>query len=202
MKNTGNIFLGLAAAGMLFATSFKPETGRKDVVYVPLIIDEIVDHTMVVDSTQSQSISIPEGYPIDPIFLKKSIIKSSQFGKRFHPIFRKWKMHAGIDMGAKKGTPIKTTADGRVVRIQRSRKGYGLNVIIQHTDKRYSTLYAHMSEIGVETNQQVKAGTVIGLVGSTGASTGPHLHYEIMIREEGDAKFKKVNPLPFILGRK
>ena len=102
MKNTGNIFLGLAAAGMLFATSFKPETGRKDVVYVPLIIDEIVDHTMVVDSTQSQSISIPEGYPIDPIFLKKSIIKSSQFGKRFHPIFRKWKMHAGIDMGAKK----------------------------------------------------------------------------------------------------
>lgn len=106
---------------------------------------------------------------------------SSRFGKRHHPTLSRMKMHHGVDYAARTGTPIKAAGDGKV--IFRGRKGgYGKTVILQHGG-RYSTLYAHMSRFqrGVYNGKRVKQGQIIGYVGSTGRSTGPHLHYEFRV---------------------
>jgi murein DD-endopeptidase MepM/ murein hydrolase activator NlpD len=99
-------------------------------------------------------------------------------------------LHRGVDFKAPKGTPILATADG-TVEFADEEKRYGLKVVIQH-DGEYKSLYAHMSEIKVQAGQQVKKGTVIGLVGSSGLSTAPHLHYEII--KNG----KAVNPADYL----
>jgi murein DD-endopeptidase MepM/ murein hydrolase activator NlpD len=204
MKHAGKIFLTLTATGMLLAPSFMPSNVEKNtVVYMPVNYDKIIDHRMP-DTPAIVEVPIPYGYPVDSAVLKKSIHKSSGFGYRMHPIWKKRKLHAGLDMSAKTGTPIITTGDGQVIRIQRRRTGYGWNVVIQHSDHKYRTLYAHMSAIDVKIGQSVKAGDVIGAVGSTGASTGPHLHYEVMVMKAGKSgkgRFKKVDPVPFIEGR-
>lgn len=104
---------------------------------------------------------------------------SSRFNpNRRHPVLNKIRAHNGVDYAAPTGTPIKATGNGRVVLAGR-KGGYGNTVIIQH-GKSYRTLYAHMKGFakGIRTGQQVKQGQVIGYVGSTGLSTGPHLHYE------------------------
>ena len=106
---------------------------------------------------------------------------SSRFGKRKHPTLSRMKLHKGVDYAAKTGTPIKAAGDGKVT--FRGRKGgYGKTVILQHGG-RYSTLYAHMSRFkkGVYAGKRVKQGQIIGYVGSTGRSTGPHLHYEFRV---------------------
>jgi murein DD-endopeptidase MepM/ murein hydrolase activator NlpD len=106
---------------------------------------------------------------------------SSRFGKRRHPTLSRMKMHHGVDYAARTGTPIKAAGDGKVT--FRGRKGgYGKTVILQHGG-RYSTLYAHMSRFkrGVYAGKRVKQGQIIGYVGSTGRSTGPHLHYEFRV---------------------
>jgi murein DD-endopeptidase MepM/ murein hydrolase activator NlpD len=106
---------------------------------------------------------------------------SSRFGKRFHPTLKKQKNHHGVDYAAPTGTPIKAAGDGKLIFVGR-KGGYGKTVIIQHGGK-YSTLYAHMSRIrpGMRRGKHVKQGQTIGYVGSTGRSTGPHLHYEFRI---------------------
>ncbi len=102
----------------------------------------------------------------------------SSFGFRVHPISRKRKLHTGIDFAAPRGTKIFAADDG-VVRVKRWLGGYGKTVIIMHGNG-VETLYAHMSRFaGISENQVVRAGQLIGYVGNTGASTGPHLHYEI-----------------------
>ncbi len=106
---------------------------------------------------------------------------SSRFGNRFHPTLKKRKNHHGVDYAAPRGTPIKAAGDGKVVHIGR-KGGYGKTVIIQHGGK-YSTLYAHMSNYNrkLHRGSRVRQGQTIGYVGSTGRSTGPHLHYEFRI---------------------
>jgi murein DD-endopeptidase MepM/ murein hydrolase activator NlpD len=206
MKNAGKIFLTLTASAMLLAPSFLIEGNVENttVIYVPISYDKIFDHRINLDTVAlTVEVSIPNGYPVDEEFLKKSIYNSSGFGYRIHPVFKTKKLHTGLDMSAKKGTPIKTTADGQVIRIQHRKKGYGWNVVIQHTDHTYRTLYAHMSRIDVEIGQNVKSGEVIGAVGTTGTSTGDHLHYEVMkmkVGSRGQGVYKKVNPVPFIEG--
>ena len=111
---------------------------------------------------------------------------SSRYGMRFHPIHRTQKFHGGLDIAAPTGTPIKAAFDGTVTFAGR-RGGYGNLVEIKHTDGR-TTRYAHANTIGVEVGAEVKAGDVIATVGSTGKSTGPHLHFEV--RENG----KPINP--------
>lgn len=115
---------------------------------------------------------------------------ASGYGWRIHPIYKVRKMHTGMDFTANTGTEIFATGDGVVKRVERKSNGYGRNVIIQH-GYGYETLYAHMSEILVHEGQKVKRGEVIGLVGNTGTSVGPHLHYEVI--KDG----KKVNPAYF-----
>ena len=108
---------------------------------------------------------------------------SSPFGYRPSPIGGnkdRQEYHSGIDIPAPAGTPIGATADGFVILAQESTGGYGLYVMLEHKNGNRS-LYGHMSQIKTTVGAKVKAGEVIGLVGSTGRSTGPHLHFEIMI---------------------
>lgn len=107
---------------------------------------------------------------------------SSRFSTgRKHPILNKIRAHKGVDYAAPHGTPIKATGDGKVVLAGRN-GGYGNTVIIQH-GKRYRTLYAHMQGFakGVRNGSPVKQGQIIGYIGTTGLSTGPHLHYEFQV---------------------
>lgn len=102
---------------------------------------------------------------------------TSLFGWRVHPISGDYRFHAGTDLGAPAGTPVIAAVSGQVVTADFV-GGYGLTVILQHEKGTQESLYAHLSEIFVQPGQQVEQGTVIGRVGSTGNSTGPHLHFE------------------------
>lgn len=117
-----------------------------------------------------QSRPIPEGVPV-----------SSAFGMRVHPILHVEKMHTGIDFPAAEGTPVMATATGRVqtLMVAEDSSSYGTHIILEH-DELYCTLYAHLSKVMVDAGQIVEEGDTIGLVGSTGRSTNPHLHYEVI----------------------
>lgn len=104
---------------------------------------------------------------------------TSLFGYRVHPISRRVKKHDGLDISAPSGTPIVAPSQG-VVAFSGRKGGYGNVVILDH-GYGYQTLYGHASKLMVKQGQEVKTGDVIALVGSTGASTGPHLHYEVHI---------------------
>lgn len=103
---------------------------------------------------------------------------SSGFGRRYHPILKVLRPHTGIDIAASKGTPVYATADG-VVSHANPGSGYGNTVVINHGYS-YQTLYAHLSRKAVRPGERVTRGQVIGYVGSTGLSSGPHLHYEVI----------------------
>lgn len=104
---------------------------------------------------------------------------SSGYGMRFHPISGQQKAHLGVDYAAPTGTPVRTIGDG-VVSFAGTQRGYGNVIEIAHRDNQ-STLYAHLSRIDVRKGQNVAQGDLIGAVGSTGASTGPHLHLEFKV---------------------
>ncbi|TVX96082.1 murein hydrolase activator EnvC family protein [Cohnella terricola] len=122
--------------------------------------------------------------------LKSEYRLSSPFGYRIHPITGSKKLHTGLDMAAPKGTPIYAAETG-VVTVAQSWSGYGNCVIIDHGGGLW-TLYGHMSQILVEKGQTVKRGEKIGLVGSTGQSTGNHLHFEVRKNAE------PVDPAPYL----
>jgi murein DD-endopeptidase MepM/ murein hydrolase activator NlpD len=116
---------------------------------------------------------------IQPVSNKDLNRLSSGFSYRIDPIYKTVKFHAGLDFSAPQGTPIYATANG-VVRVAGNQgNGYGNHVIINH-GYQYSTLYGHMYRIKVRVGQSIKRGEVIGYVGNTGKSTGPHVHYEVM----------------------
>ena len=132
--------------------------------------------------------AIPSNRPIRRLDRKLEYL--SGFGYRKHPVFKILKMHTGIDFGAPTGTPIYATGNGKVIKVVMKKTGYGRHVILDHGFS-YHTLYAHMSKVEVKVGQEVKRGEIIGRVGSTGTSTAPHLHYEVIHKK------KKINPLPF-----
>ena len=103
---------------------------------------------------------------------------SSEFGMRLHPVIGSWLMHAGKDLAAPEGTPVVAALSGTVVSSGLA-GGYGIAVEIEHDAPRRRTLYGHLSEIYLRPGQRVRQGEVIGRVGSTGLSTGPHLHFEL-----------------------
>ncbi len=106
---------------------------------------------------------------------------TSGFGWRRHPILGDRRMHRGTDLGAPHGTPVVAAFSGRVT-TARSLRGYGLTVTVEHESGAQDSLYAHLSEIAVRPGQWVQAGAMLGRVGSTGLSTGPHLHFELRQR--------------------
>lgn len=124
--------------------------------------------------------SIPHGSPTEYVRI------SSPFGTRIHPITRKRHTHKGVDMAAPRMTPIYASADGTIT-FAKSNGGYGKFVKINHGNG-YKTAYAHMQKIAVKKGDQVKRGDLIGYVGSTGRSTGYHLHYEVYYQD------KLINP--------
>ncbi len=121
---------------------------------------------------------IPSIIPIDV----KDYTMSSGYGYRRDPVYGSTKFHAGLDFAAKSGTPVYATGDGTVEAADR-RSGYGNCIDISH-GYNYVTRYAHLSEILVKAGDAVKRGDLIGRVGSTGKSTGPHLHYEVRFKDE------------------
>ena len=127
---------------------------------------------------------------IQPVSNKDMTRVASGYGWRIHPIYKTEKLHAGMDFTATVGTEIYATGNGSVVKVEKDGRGYGNNVIINH-GYGYETLYGHMSKFNVRPGQKVKRGDLIGFVGNSGSSTGPHLHYEV--RKNGNP----VNPVNF-----
>jgi murein DD-endopeptidase MepM/ murein hydrolase activator NlpD len=115
---------------------------------------------------------------IQPVSNKNLTRMASGYGVRIDPVYKVRKMHAGLDFTAPQGTPIYATADGRIKEASFNAGGYGNNVVINH-GYGYETLYGHMYRVKVRAGQIIKRGEVIGWVGNTGKSTGPHCHYEV-----------------------
>lgn len=132
------------------------------------------------------AVSIPSIVPLDGIHM------TSGFGMRVHPVLGGYRQHKGIDLASPTGTPIHASADGTVAMAERF-GGYGLYVQLEHGGN-LETRYGHMSRIAVAEGQFVHKGDVIGYVGTTGRSTGPHLHYEVRVNGEA------VNPVPYMQG--
>ncbi len=131
------------------------------------------------------TVSIPSRMPLDNAAL------TSDYGMRTHPVLGGRRAHSGVDLAATTGTPIYATADGIVSKAGRF-SSYGLYVSIEH-GAQLQTRFAHMSRVAVANGARVKKGDIIGYVGSTGRSTGPHLHYEVRIAG------KAVNPIPYMV---
>ena len=136
------------------------------------------------DGPATQPIAIPSRRPVDAMRL------TSSFGTRSDPFNGRRARHNGIDIPGPLGTPIYATADGTIGRAQRL-GGYGNYVEIEHGNA-IQTRYGHLSAIAVTSGQRVRRGDVVGYMGSTGRSTGSHLHYEVRIAGA------PVNPIPFV----
>ena len=116
----------------------------------------------------------------------------SGFGMRYHPIYNISRRHTGVDFAGKRGEPVYATADG-VVRSDGAGSGYGISVVLNHGNG-YQTVYAHLSKKAVRDGQKVKRGEVVGYMGSSGLSSGVHLHYEVIKNGQ------KINPIHFFFG--
>jgi hypothetical protein len=172
---------GFKNSTMIIDVAKKIDVLSKQLVVQSKSLDYIVE---LAKNKAEMLASIPA---IQPISNKKLKHMASGYGYRIHPIYKTRIYHWGMDFSAPKGTPIYATGNGRVVEAE-STRGYGNQVVINH-GYGYKTRYAHMQKINVRRGQKVKRGDVIGYVGSTGSSTGPHLHYEV---EKGK---KRVNPV-------
>ena len=150
-------------------------------------LDEILKLAKAKDNLLS---AIPAIQPVKNENLRRM---ASGFGYRSDPFTKARKMHEGMDFTAKTGTPIYATGDGVVARADNSASGFGNHIVIRH-GYGYETLYAHLSKYKARAGQRVKRGDIIGYIGSTGRSEGPHLHYEV--HKDG----KVVNPLNFYYG--
>ncbi len=131
--------------------------------------------------------SIPAIQPISNKSLKH---QPSGFGWRTHPIYKTQEFHPGMDFSAPQGTVIYSTGDGIIERADATAQGYGNHVVVNH-GYGYKTLYGHMLRYVVSRGQKVKRGQLIGYVGNTGLSTGPHVHYEVIKAGE------KINPVNY-----
>ncbi|HKK58163.1 MAG TPA: M23 family metallopeptidase [Salinivirga sp.] len=114
---------------------------------------------------------------IRPISQKDEIYISSYYGRRLHPIYKRWKMHHGIDYAAQIGSPVYSTGKG-IVKAAYYASGYGKVVKVDHGFG-YLSIYAHLNKYIVKKGDTIGRGQLVGYVGNTGSSTGPHLHYEI-----------------------
>ena len=162
------------------------KVGNGPILAVRLENDGVVRQAIrYVNSDGSAAYFAPDGKSLQRTFLRSPIpgrsVTSGFSYSRLHPFLKVRRPHLGVDYGAPRGTPIVATADGKVIRASR-KGGYGKTVILRHGQD-YRTLYAHLSRYakGVRKGKWVKKGQVIGYVGSTGLSTGPHLHYEIHV---------------------
>jgi murein DD-endopeptidase MepM/ murein hydrolase activator NlpD len=143
-------------------------------------------------SREDMIASIPSIKPVRIDKLSKDMNLMSGYGIRLHPVHKVNKMHEGLDFTAPPGTPIQSTGNGRVIKVENKSSGYGRHVIIDHGFG-YQTLYAHMKEIKIRQGTIVKKGQLIGTVGNTGTSTAPHCHYEVRYNK------RPVNPIHYCM---
>lgn len=169
---------------LIIETTRKLDKLTKQMYIQSKSFDEIVE---LAENKSHMLASIPA---IQPIANKDLTRIASGYGYRIHPIYKTTKMHEGIDFTAPVGTEIYATGNGTVKLVEYDSRGYGNHIIISHGFG-YETLYGHMSKINIRPGQKVKRGDVIGVVGSTGTSTAPHLHYEVI--KQGT----KINPINF-----
>lgn len=164
-------------------TSVKESVQNSGGPFTPLTEDSYEDLLFKLDHSLDIIKSVPLGPPVlGPI--------TSLYGRRIDPINEEVAFHSGIDISKKSGAEIMATADGKVVD-KGYTEGHGNYVVVGH-GKGFKTRYFHMQKSLVEKGAKIKRGQVIGLVGNSGRSTGPHLHYEILYNQ------KSVNPLKFV----
>jgi murein DD-endopeptidase MepM/ murein hydrolase activator NlpD len=145
-----------------------------------------IDTTGVVDpAPQIAAVSVPTGMPLDDATM------TSDYGMRTHPVLGGRRNHKGVDLAQPTGTPVYATADGIVSMAERF-SSYGNYIQIEHGGE-LQTRFGHLSGFAVGAGEQVHKGQLIGYVGSTGRSTGPHLHYEVRIAGEA------VDPRPYMV---
>ncbi len=176
-------FMNLANADLVVSTTRKLDLLRRQLYIQSRSFDEVVS---ICKEHDEMLLCIPAIQPISNKDLKKT---ASGYGARVDPIYKTTKFHSGMDFSANPGTDVYATGNGTVVSAGWE-VGYGNTIEINHGFG-YHTRYAHLQSIKVKVGQKVVRGETIGGVGSTGKSTGPHLHYEVVV------KGRKVNPVNY-----
>lgn len=175
---------GLSNSRIVIETAKRLDRLAKQVYIQSKSFDEVIE---MARRKEEMIANIPA---IQPVSNKDLQRVASPFGVRIHPFYKVLKMHTGMDFTAPTGTEIYATGNGVVSDVIHSSRGYGNTIIIDHGYS-YKTLYAHMSKTLAKPGQKVKRGDVIGLVGNTGMSMAPHLHYEVRKHDE------PINPINF-----
>ena len=186
-KNRYKILEGYDNSQLVMNTTKRIDVLSKELAIQSKSLDVILK---LADAKSDFLSAIPAIQPVRNENLKRL---ASGFGYRTDPFTKVRKMHKGMDFTAKTGTPIYATGDGVVAKADNTASGYGNHIVIRHGFG-YETLYAHLSKYKARAGQRVKRGDVIGYVGSTGRSEGPHLHYEVHKNNQ------VVNPLNFYYG--
>lgn len=178
---------GFDNSGLITETAKRMDQITKEIYVQSRSFDDIVE--MAEDKSELLA-SIPAIQPVANHDLKRM---ASGYGYRVDPFTKARKMHNGMDFSAKIGTPIYATGDGTVIRADSRSSGFGKHIRIDH-GYGYITVYAHLNDYNVRRGQTVKRGEIIGFVGNTGRSRGPHLHYEVWLNKD------RLNPVNFYYG--
>ncbi len=163
-------FAGFDNSDVLIESTQKIDVMTKELYIQSKSFDEIVN---LIKNKEKMLVSIPAIQPVS----NKVLTAFGPFGMRFHPILRYWRMHKGVDLVCAKGTKVYTSGDGVVVQAEYT-NGLGNTIVVSH-GYGFQTVYGHLSKMSAHVGQRVKRGEVIALVGSTGLSMTPHLHYEV-----------------------
>jgi len=175
---------GYKSSKLVMETSQRLDKITKQIYVQTKSYDEVIE---LAKNKEKMVACVPAIMPISNKDLRRT---ASGWGWRIHPIYKIRKFHYGMDFTASTGTEIYATGDGVVELVDNSMRGYGKRIIIDHGFG-YKTLYGHLNDFNVRMGQKVKRGDVIGFVGSTGTSTAPHLHYEVIMNNQ------KVNPVHY-----
>ncbi len=165
---------GFSNSELVIETAMRLDKIRKKIYVQSESFDELIAYASEKEEMLS---SIPAIQPLSNKDLKRT---ASGFGFRIHPIYKISKFHSGMDFTAPTGTEVYATGNGVIGTVKSARRELGNHIIIDHGFG-YQTVYAHLDGFNVRVGQKVKRGDVIGYVGSTGLSTAPHLHYEVLV---------------------
>jgi len=165
---------GFSNSELVIETAMRLDKIRKKIYVQSESFDELIAYASEKEEMLS---SIPAIQPLSNKDLKRT---ASGFGNRIHPIYKISKFHSGMDFTAPTGTEVYATGNGVIGTVKSARRELGNHIIIDHGFG-YQTVYAHLDGFNVRVGQKVKRGDVIGYVGSTGLSTAPHLHYEVLV---------------------
>lgn len=175
---------GYNNSSLIISTQKRLDQLTKRIVVHSKSLDDIIK---LAENKEALLASIPAIQPVKNDDLKRT---ASGYGMRIDPIYKIRKMHNGMDFSAPIGTEVYATGDATVKEVKRSRSGFGNLIILDHGFG-IETYYAHLNEFNVRENQKVTRGEIIGFVGNSGKSTGPHLHYEVRRNDQ------PVNPINY-----